>query len=107
MKKQPRLQLHKCPQCKKNTYVVSIFGSICSNCMYEPSPKLGKDSVRTLFTKEEVTGMLEGQKKDLTTEFERRLEEYRNSPEVWKHVGISKWRNWGRRCGYFDYLSNK
>ncbi len=28
----------KCPKCKKNTYVVSVFGSICSNedCFYVP-----------------------------------------------------------------------
>lgn len=26
----------KCPNCKKKSYIVSIFGSICSNCFYEP-----------------------------------------------------------------------
>lgn len=25
-----------CPECKKNAYIVSVFGSICSNCFYEP-----------------------------------------------------------------------
>lgn len=28
--------MNKCPSCGKNTYVVSIFGSICSSCFYEP-----------------------------------------------------------------------
>lgn len=32
---------HKCPKCGKDTYVVSAFGSICSNedCFYEPPPQ--------------------------------------------------------------------
>ena len=34
MPKKP-IKLHKCPSCKKNTYVVSIFGSICSSCLYD------------------------------------------------------------------------
>lgn len=28
--------LKKCPSCKKKTYIISIFGSICSSCFYEP-----------------------------------------------------------------------
>ena len=45
--------------------------------------------------------------RDAQDYYEKRLEEYRNSPDVWKNVGISKWRNWGEKCGYFDYLSDK
>ena len=28
--------LKNCPSCKKKSYVVSIFGSICGNCDYKP-----------------------------------------------------------------------
>ena len=44
---------------------------------------------------------------DFVNDFEKRLEEYRNSPDVWKHVGISKWRNWGEKCGYFKFFKKK
>ncbi len=28
-----------CPKCEKKTLVISIFGTICSNCFYEPKQK--------------------------------------------------------------------
>ena len=30
----------KCPKCKKLGYVVSIFGSICPNCLYDPKEEV-------------------------------------------------------------------
>ena len=45
--------------------------------------------------------------KELSDNFEKRLEEYRNSPEVWKNVGVSKWKNWGVANGYFEFFKAK
>ena len=33
--KPKKLKLHKCPNCGKNTFIRSIFGSICNKCFYE------------------------------------------------------------------------
>src|SRR3990167_10688489 len=30
----------KCPKCKKLGYVVSIFGSICPHCLYDPKEEI-------------------------------------------------------------------
>ena len=57
--------------------------------------------------KQKTENLLLQEKAKCMTDFEKRLEEYRNSPDVWKNVGISKWKNWGEKCGYFDYLSNR
>ena len=46
-------------------------------------------------------------RKEEMDKFEQKLEEYRNSDEVWKNVGISKWRNWGEKNGYFKFFENK
>jgi hypothetical protein len=46
-------------------------------------------------------------RKEEMDKFEQKLEEYRNSDEVWKNVGISKWRNWGEQNGYFDFFNGK
>ena len=32
----PKKNLQKCPSCKKKSLIVSIFGTMCSNCLYEP-----------------------------------------------------------------------
>lgn len=29
--------MQKCPKCKKKSLVVSVFGSICGNCFYNPN----------------------------------------------------------------------
>ena len=34
---------NKCPKCNNYTYVVSVFGSICRNCYYEPPRKSDED----------------------------------------------------------------
>ncbi len=36
LRKDPGFPEKVCPECKKETYVVSIFGSICSSCFFEP-----------------------------------------------------------------------
>ena len=55
----------------------------------------------------EFRGLVYGHLEDFVNDFENRLEEYRNSPDVWKHVGISKWRNWGEQNGYFKFFEDK
>ncbi len=35
-KKKETTKLKQCPRCKLDTYVVSIFGSICNRCFYDP-----------------------------------------------------------------------
>lgn len=27
----------KCPRCGSKSYIVSVFGSICAKCLYDPS----------------------------------------------------------------------
>ena len=54
---------------------------------------------------ESISTLLLQEKAKCMADFEKQLEEYRNSPEVWKNVGISKWKAEGERKGYFDYLS--
>jgi len=34
--------MKECPNCGKISYVVSIFGSICSECFYEPKEEEDK-----------------------------------------------------------------
>lgn len=38
-KKDPNAVLDRgiCPACKTRSFIVSIFGSICSHCFYDPS----------------------------------------------------------------------
>lgn len=45
----------KCPRCGENSYIVSIFGSICSNCFYDPSKDgdLDEPSTQPTPTKQE------------------------------------------------------
>jgi hypothetical protein len=45
-------------------------------------------------------------RKEEMDKFEQKLEEYRNSDEVWKNVGISKWKAEGERKGYFTFLNS-
>ena len=33
----PTLDKPKCPRCGSKGYIVSIFGSVCANCLYAPS----------------------------------------------------------------------
>lgn len=28
--------MEECPKCKLKTFIVSVFGSICSSCLYDP-----------------------------------------------------------------------
>ena len=55
---------------------------------------------------DEVMTFIRSLLKSQSTDFERRLEEYRNSDDVWKNVGISKWKNWGDKQGYFTFLNS-
>lgn len=32
----PHNNMKTCPRCKKKTYIVSIFGSVCNSCLYDP-----------------------------------------------------------------------
>ena len=56
--------MKKCPSCGKNTYVISIFGSICSSCYYTPedtlSPKLAKEGIMMTTNNERVYGVKDG-----------------------------------------------
>jgi transcription initiation factor TFIIIB Brf1 subunit/transcription initiation factor TFIIB len=34
-----KLPLQQCPKCKKKSFVVSVFGSVCGKCGYVPKEK--------------------------------------------------------------------
>ena len=59
------------------------------------------------FVKDFISTLILQEKAKCMADFEKRLEEYRNSPDVWKNVGVSKWRNWGEQNGYFEFFKAK
>lgn len=35
LKKEERTKITKCPECGSRKFVISVFGSICEDCLYE------------------------------------------------------------------------
>jgi len=78
--KKKRKVLSKCPSCGKETFVISIFGSICSSCFYEEKEDKPKDLdllndkrvlMPRIYSFEEVRSLLKEQKEKIIKEMDR------------------------------------